>query len=1103
MKPVVPSPAGGIDALPRPPPPEATPVQVVLVVEDNPITRRLLRVTLELGEYDVLDAGDAREALALVATRRPDLLILDFVLPDMDGLELLAALRARLKWDVPAIVVTGMVSRLDSLRSRSSASLHFLPKPVEPSTLLAAVRAELARQARPPAGRRVLVVDDEASNRKLASVRLEEAGYEVEVVSSGHEALMAARRRPPDAILSDVMMPSMDGFSFCREVRRDPALSAVPVILLSSSYVEAADRDLAQRVGAHALVVRTPDLADAAAAVAEALRTRPGSPPAVDSSVIALHRERLQVQLERQTSRNEMLLRQAAIQATALSLMRGLSEVMGRPADVPQLLGDVLAHCLDAGGLSTGLLYITQETGAHALQAQFGLPVGRKLDAEDFFGHPEIIRSIARDGVPVAFSAGAAGADAGTRDFLARIDQSSVLVLPFVVLGQSYGALLLASDDHDLTDAAWLGFARSLALQFGQTVALGQSLKRLAESESRYRALVEEASDAMFVLDVEGTILEANQQAESLLGSPRAAMVGRRIASFAPAAEAAAHAARFAATVAAGGGRQDTVTLLRADAALVDVDFAISVNAIDGRSSVLFIGRDVTQRNRDAATLRAAQVKLRESERQYRLLFDGNPHAMFVQDRETFAFLAVNDAMVRQYGYSRDEFRGMTTADIRAPEEVAAYRARYAESAGAHLNGGTYYSDRSFKHRRKDGTTIDVDIAASAIEFAGRPSWLILATDVTEKEVLQAQLVEAQKMEAVGQLAGGVAHDFNNLLGVITGYSELLVRALAPESRECKRAEEIGHASDRAAALTRQLLAFSRRQVLQPRVLDLNGVVRTVETMLRRVISADIQIVTRVDPDLGRVRADAGQVEQVLMNLAINARDAMEGGGRLLVETRNVEESVVLAVSDTGHGMSAETMSRIFEPFFTTKEAGKGTGLGLATVYGIVRQSGGTVTVSSEPDRGTTFEVRLPRVDDEVEADTAQEHDPSPGGSETILVVEDADALRILVREILESVGYVVLDAASPDAALALLANTATPVALVLTDIVMPRMSGPALARQITALKPETRIVFMSGYADAALGEEGTLAPGAPFLQKPFSTDALLSVLRRTLDEAR
>jgi CheY-like chemotaxis protein len=310
------------------------------------------------------------------------------------------------------------------------------------------------------------------------------------------------------------------------------------------------------------------------------------------------------------------------------------------------------------------------------------------------------------------------------------------------------------------------------------------------------------------------------------------------------------------------------------------------------------------------------------------------------------------------------------------------------------------------------------------------------------------------------------------------------------------------------------LLAFGRRQVLQPRVLDLNGVIAEVEKMARRLISENIQIVVVPAPALGRVHADAGQIEQVILNLAINARDAMPSGGRLVIETRNATldkayvrthpealagEYVVLEITDTGHGMDARTMSRIFDPFFTTKEEGKGTGLGLATVYGIVRQSGGTVNVYSEPGHGTTFKVYLPRVESAAPLEAVVAAAAPSGGTETILLVEDAEPLRLLIRELLESAGYSVVDAEAPDMALELLERAARPVDLVLTDMVMPRMSGQEFAKRLAVTQPRARIVFMSGYSDQAIGED-VLEPGALFLQKPFTMDALMQMIRRALD---
>ncbi|MFN2564473.1 MAG: ATP-binding protein [Gemmatimonadaceae bacterium] len=389
--------------------------------------------------------------------------------------------------------------------------------------------------------------------------------------------------------------------------------------------------------------------------------------------------------------------------------------------------------------------------------------------------------------------------------------------------------------------------------------------------------------------------------------------------------------------------------------------------------------------------------------------------------------------------------------------------------------------------------------------------------DVTGERKLEAQFRQAQKMEAVGQLAGGVAHDFNNMLTVILSYSEMLLDALGVDDPNRADLEEIRQAAARAAGLTRQLLAFSRKQVMQPRVLDLNtDVVAGVEKMLRRLIGEDIELVTTLDPELGLVNADPGQLEQIVVNLAVNARDAMPNGGRLTIETANAElgpadagrhfgakpgRYVMLAVSDTGTGMSRETLSRMFEPFYTTKEQGKGTGLGLSTVHGIVKQSGGDIWVYSEPWQGTTFKIYLPQVEEPVVvsaavAPKAYQH----GGAETILLVEDEPALRSLARKILVSRGYTVLEARAGAEALAVCERAEQPIDLVVTDAVMPGMSGRELAERLAIVRPGLRVLIMSGYTDDDMLRRGILDPRMAFLQKPFTPDALAKKVREVLD---
>jgi two-component system, cell cycle sensor histidine kinase and response regulator CckA len=511
-----------------------------------------------------------------------------------------------------------------------------------------------------------------------------------------------------------------------------------------------------------------------------------------------------------------------------------------------------------------------------------------------------------------------------------------------------------------------------------------------------------------------------------------------------------------------------------------------------------------------------AEEGLRESEERYRLLFESNPQPMWVYDLETLKFLAVNASAVHHYGYSREDFLTMTIKDIRPAEDMRVHYSAVASPIGANDAG-------IWRHAKKDGTIIDVEITSHLLVFDDRQAELILAHDITESNRLKAallssegQLRQSQKLEAIGQLAGGVAHDFNNLLTAINGYSDLALTRIDLNQPLKGYLEEIRKAGDRAANLTRQLLAFGRKQILQPLAINLNDVVSDMHKMLRRLIGEDIELAAKLNPELKEIKADPGQIEQVLVNLVVNARDAMPRGGKLTIETATIEldqeyaarhvgvapgSYVMLAVSDTGTGISEETRTRIFEPFFTTKEKGKGTGLGLSTVYGIVKQSGGNIWVYSELGHGTTFKVYLPGLtaaNQKTEDVTVEA--PVPGGSETILVVEDEDVVRGLARQILEQEGYSVLEASRGEEALSLCAAYEQPIQLLLTDVVMPETSGKEVADRLRALHPETRVLFMSGYTDEAIVHHGVLDANVEFIQKPFTPAALARKVRQVID---
>lgn len=508
---------------------------------------------------------------------------------------------------------------------------------------------------------------------------------------------------------------------------------------------------------------------------------------------------------------------------------------------------------------------------------------------------------------------------------------------------------------------------------------------------------------------------------------------------------------------------------------------------------------------------RRAEEALRKKEEMFRLLFTHNPLPTWVVDQESLKFVEVNEAALRVYGYSQEEFRKMTILDLRSEKE----QARLLDYLNHHSGEGLYHGQ--WEHRKKDGKNIQVETTVHELEYAGKKIRLIVAQDVSERHILEQQLRQAQKMEAVGRLAGGVAHDFNNLLMVIKGHTELLHNALPPGEEFSRKIEQIERAADRATTLTRQLLAFSRLQVLQPRVMNLNDVVKDMGRLLPRLIGEDIELDIRTAEDLGAIRADASQMEQIIMNLVVNSRDAMPEGGKLLIETSNAEldgnyrarhpivrtgHYVLFSVTDTGTGMDAETQAHIFEPFFTTKAQGKGTGLGLATVYGVVKQSDGFIWVYSEVGRGTTFKIYFPRVDQAVEsAGLATPSAEVPRGMETILLTEDEQDVREVTREFLESGGYKVLEAHDGMEALAMVEKHQGDIDLLITDMVMPRMTGEELAARLKRQRPQLRMLYMSGYSEKAAAETLGGDPSVRLLVKPFSRSALLRAVHELLSQ--
>jgi PAS domain S-box-containing protein len=627
----------------------------------------------------------------------------------------------------------------------------------------------------------------------------------------------------------------------------------------------------------------------------------------------------------------------------------------------------------------------------------------------------------------------------------------------------------------------------------------------LRTSQDRYRTLAEQSSDAIFVLDADGRVVEANVASQQLLGCAQGALQGRRWEELIAPDDLAAHPLHFT-ELRAGATLRFERQMRHADGAIIPVELSAKMLP-DGR--FLEIGRDISER-------RAAEESLRQAAQLFELIYESVADVVYllaVEPGGVYRFESVNRAFLTATGMAREQVVGRRIEDVLPASSHALvlgnYRRAIEERRRVNWEEAAIYPA---------GTKVGEVNVVPTFDDTGRCTHLIGAVhDVTERKLLEERLHQSERLEAVGQLAGGMAHDFNNLLTAIRGYAEML-RGNLPSDDEPNRADidQVISAADRAATLTRQLLAFSRRQVLQPKVIDPAEVVQGVVPMLRRLLGEHIELNTHTAPGLGCVKVDPSQLEQVIVNLAVNAGDAMPDGGKLTVELSSVvlgpgyaaahpEVSpgpyVMLAVSDTGIGMDAETQAHIFEPFFTTKELGSGTGMGLATVYGIVKQSGGSIYVYSEPGHGTTFRIYLPRVSEEPTAvsETSAVR-PSSFGTETILLVEDEPAVRGFARRTLESHGYTVLEAAGGADALSIVASHGGPIALLLTDVVMPGMQGHQLASELTAALPELRVLYVSGFTENTVIHHGVPEHGVAFLPKPFSADALVEAVRRLLD---
>ncbi len=828
----------------------------------------------------------------------------------------------------------------------------------------------------------ILIVDDRESNRELLTTLLGYRDHHTVEAKDGLEGLERAREVRPDLVITDILMPTMDGYEFTRRLRADPAGAAVPVIFYSAHYLMQEAHALAAKCGVEYVLAKPAEPEEVLRVVDAALGLTPAAVPA--PPLEEFDREHIRVLTDK-------LSQQAGEVGNLSARLEALIDV-GHELNVAQDPSVLVERYCQAAkeviGAVCSAVCITDESGQAARRyCSGGVEPADPRSPCPSCGLGGPVSDVLKN------TAAQRGRNCphqelpGCQPEIGSLD--SYLVVPILTRNRTYG---------------WLGLGNKLGgAEFGP----------------------------------------------------------------------------------------DDERLLSTLAAQLAVGY---------ENSRLF--EELRQR---AEELEHEVVERRQAAEKYRMVLEQASDGIAIAD-ERGDYLEVNPRLLEMLGYTREEFLGRNMQDLIPSEDRTLVPWSIDQVRGKVFR-------KELRFLRRDGTFLEVEVSMSGLED-GRIQAIV--RDVAERKRLEIQLRQSQKLEAVGRLAGGVAHDFNNLLTVILGHSDMVLSAMDPHDKRRRDIEDVRDAGARAAVLTNQLLAFSRKQVLQPKIIDASKAVSSLTKMLGRLISSNIELVTRSEGEIWPTKVDPGQLDQVILNLVLNARDAMPLGGKLLLETANERiegqqlmdhpevppgDYVMLAVSDTGSGMDAETRSHLFEPFFTTKAQGKGTGLGLSTVYGIVRQSGGYIWVYSEPDRGTIVKVYLPRAAGQTETSKPRnEYQPLPLGSETVLLAEDDERVRRLTASVLGQLGYTVLEAVDGEDALEVARQHQGEIHLLFTDMVMPKKCGHEVADEIRRERPGIQVLFSSGYTGDIITQQGALDPTIPFLQKPFTPRTLAAKVREALD---